>query len=91
MLEMLLSFTEFDRDWDIGCVRDKLIASKKKVSWMHGLSPLGYDLKNRRLARHHSLARDSRCSPHFNIASKAGQSACPHGVNRYSTLGGTCG
>lgn len=50
MLNILLSFAEFDRELDVERARDKMIASKKKGLWMHGVPPLGYDLKNRRLA-----------------------------------------
>lgn len=50
MLNILLSFAEFDRELDADRVRDKMIASKKKGLWMHGVPPLGYDLKDRRLA-----------------------------------------
>lgn len=49
MLNILLSFAEFDRELDSDRVRDKMIASKKKGLWMHGVPPLGYDLKDRRL------------------------------------------
>ncbi|UJB19205.1 MULTISPECIES: recombinase family protein [Lysobacter] len=50
MLNILLSFAEFDRELDADRARDKMIASKKKGLWMHGVPPLGYDLKDRRLA-----------------------------------------
>lgn len=50
MLNILLSFAEFDRELDADRARDKMIASKKKGLWMHGVPPLGYDLKERRLA-----------------------------------------
>ncbi|QCW24462.1 recombinase family protein [Lysobacter enzymogenes] len=49
MLNILLSFAEFDRELDVERARDKMIASKKKGLWMHGVPPLGYDLRNRRL------------------------------------------
>ena len=49
MLNILLSFAEFDRELDADRARDKMIASKKKGLWMHGVPPLGYDLKERRL------------------------------------------
>ena len=50
MLNVLLSFGQFDRELDADRARDKMIASKKKGLWMHGVPPLGYDLKKRRLA-----------------------------------------
>ena len=49
MLNILLSFAEFDRELDVERARDKMIASKKKGLWMHGVPPLGYGLQNRRL------------------------------------------
>lgn len=50
MLNVLLSFGQFDRELDADRARDKVIASKKKGLWMHGVPPQGYDLKKRRLA-----------------------------------------
>lgn len=49
-MNMMIMFAEFDRDLDVERARDKMIASKKKGLWMHGVPPLGYDLKDRRLA-----------------------------------------
>ncbi|MEI2453094.1 recombinase family protein [Lysobacter firmicutimachus] len=49
MMNIMMSFAEFDRDLDVDRARDKMIASKKKGLWMHGVPPLGYDLRNRRL------------------------------------------
>jgi len=50
MLNVLLSFAQFEREVAADRVRDKMVASKKKGLWMHGVPPLGYDIKERRLA-----------------------------------------
>jgi len=49
-LNMMLSFGQYEREIAADRVRDKMVASKKKGLWMHGVPPLGYDLKDRRLA-----------------------------------------
>jgi HlyD family secretion protein len=38
-------------------IRDKVAASKKKGMWMGGMPPLGYDVKNRKLAVNDAEAR----------------------------------
>ena len=38
-------------------LRDKIAASKKKGMWMGGMPPLGYDVKNRKLAVNDAEAR----------------------------------
>lgn len=50
MLNILLSFAQFEREVTADRIRDKMVASKKKGMWMHGIPPLGYDIKDRRLA-----------------------------------------
>jgi DNA invertase Pin-like site-specific DNA recombinase len=50
MLNILLSFAQFEREVTAERIRDKMVASKKKGMWMHGVPPLGYDVENRRLA-----------------------------------------
>jgi DNA invertase Pin-like site-specific DNA recombinase len=49
-LNMLLSFAQFEREVTGERIRDKIAASKKKGMWMGGLPPLGYDVKDRKLA-----------------------------------------
>ena len=44
MLNVLLSFAQFERDITGERIRDKIGASKAKGMWMGGLPPLGYDL-----------------------------------------------
>ncbi len=49
MLNILLSFAQFEREVTGERIRDKITASKKKGLWMGGIPPLGYDVENRRL------------------------------------------
>jgi len=50
MLNVLLSFAQFEREVTGERIRDKIAASKRKGMWMGGVPPLGYDVKNRLLA-----------------------------------------
>jgi len=49
MLNILLSFAQFEREVTGERIRDKVTANKKKGMWMGGIPPLGYDVKDRRL------------------------------------------
>jgi DNA invertase Pin-like site-specific DNA recombinase len=49
MLNVLLSFAQFEREVTGERIRDKIAASKRKGLWMGGHPPLGYDVDNRRL------------------------------------------
>ena len=49
MLNILLSFAQFEREVTGERIRDKITASKRKGMWMGGFPPLGYDVKERRL------------------------------------------
>jgi DNA invertase Pin-like site-specific DNA recombinase len=49
MLNILLSFAQFEREVTGERIRDKITASKKKGMWMGGIPPLGYDVKDRHL------------------------------------------
>jgi site-specific DNA recombinase len=48
-LNVLLSFAQFEREVTGERIRDKIAASKQKGMWMGGVTPLGYDLRDRRL------------------------------------------
>lgn len=48
-LNMLLSFAQFEREVTGERIRDKIAASKQKGMWMGGLSPLGYEVQDRKL------------------------------------------
>jgi site-specific DNA recombinase len=49
MLNVLLSFAQFEREVTGERIRDKIAASKKKGLWMGGTPPLGYDTRERKL------------------------------------------
>ena len=49
MLNVLLSFAQFEREITGERIRDKIAASKKKGMWMGGPTPMGYDVKDRQL------------------------------------------
>jgi site-specific DNA recombinase len=49
MLNVLLSFAQFEREITGERIRDKIAASKKKGIWMGGVVPLGYDARDRQL------------------------------------------
>jgi DNA invertase Pin-like site-specific DNA recombinase len=49
MLNILLSFAQFEREVTGERIRDKIAASKRKGMWMGGPLPLGYDVQNRLL------------------------------------------
>jgi site-specific DNA recombinase len=56
-LNVLLSFAQFEREVAGERIRDKIAASKKKGMWMGGLPPLGYDVRDRKLAVNDEEAR----------------------------------
>ncbi len=49
MLNVVLSFAQYEREITGERIRDKIDASKKKGIWMGGTVPLGYDAKERKL------------------------------------------
>ena len=49
MLNVLLSFAQFEREVTGERIRDKIAASKAKGMWMGGCIPLGYEAKERKL------------------------------------------
>jgi site-specific DNA recombinase len=49
MLNMLLSFAQFEREVTGERIRDKIAASKRKGLWMGGVVPLGYRVEERQL------------------------------------------
>ena len=56
MLNVLLSFAQFEREVTGERIRDKIAASKQKGMWMGGLPPLGYDIHERALVVNHAEA-----------------------------------
>lgn len=57
MLNVLLSFAQFEREVTGERIRDKIAASKRKGMWMGGIPPLGYDVENRRLVPNENEAK----------------------------------
>ncbi|MBL0320114.1 MAG: recombinase family protein [Alphaproteobacteria bacterium] len=49
MLNVLLSFAQFEREITGERIRDKIASSKRKGMWMGGPPPLGYDIKEKKL------------------------------------------
>ena len=59
-LNILLSFAQFEREVTGERIRDKIAASKRKGMWMGGLPPLGYDVRDRKLAVNETEAETVR-------------------------------
>lgn len=59
-LNILLSFSQFEREVIGERIRDKIAASKKRGMWMGGCPPLGYEIKERRLIINEGEAKDIR-------------------------------
>ena len=49
MLNVLLSFAQFEREISGERIRDKILASKKKGMWVGGVPPFGYKGENKKL------------------------------------------
>jgi len=49
LLNILLSFAQFEREMTGERIRDKIAASRKKGIWMGGVVPFGYEVKERKL------------------------------------------
>jgi len=49
-LNVLLSFAQFEREVTSERIRDKIAASKRKGLWVGGTLPLGYEMKNGKIA-----------------------------------------
>lgn len=60
MLNVLLSFAQFEREVTGERIRDKIAASKKKGLWMGGPVPLGYIVRDRKLVVHEKEAEALR-------------------------------
>ncbi len=60
MLNILLSFAQYERELSAERVRDKVAASKKLGIWMGGTIPLGYDVQDRKLVINEDEAKTIR-------------------------------
>jgi DNA invertase Pin-like site-specific DNA recombinase len=59
-LNVLLSFAQFEREVIGERIRDKVAASKRKGIWMGGISPIGYEVLDRKLVINQSEAKTVR-------------------------------
>lgn len=73
MLNVLLSFAQFEREVTGERIRDKIAASKKKGMWMGGPVPLGYEVQDRKLVINEEEAATVRNIFERYIAIGAGQ------------------
>ena len=48
-LNILLSFSQFERELSAERIRDKFAASRRRGIWMGGYAPIGYDVRDRKL------------------------------------------
>ena len=62
MLNVLLSFAQFEREVTGERIRDKIAASKRKGMWMGGTPPIGYELKDKKLLVNKPRRRSSGTS-----------------------------
>ena len=60
MLNVLLSFAQFEREIISERTRDKIAATRRKGNWCGGLPPLGYDVVNTKLVLNPSEAEQVR-------------------------------
>ena len=60
VLNVLLSFGQFEREVTGERIRDKVAASRKKGMWMGGWTPLGYEVQDRKLIIHDADAETVR-------------------------------
>ena len=59
-LNVLLSFAQFERELASERVKDKIAASRKKGKWTGGTVPLGYEIRDRKLAINETEAQPVR-------------------------------
>jgi site-specific DNA recombinase len=57
-LNVLLSFAQFEREVTSERIRDKIAASKRKGIWVGGKAPLGYEVKDHKIA---VVEKDAEC------------------------------
>jgi DNA invertase Pin-like site-specific DNA recombinase len=59
-LNVLLSFAQFEREVTSERIRDKIAASKRKGLWVGGMTPLGYDTRERKITVNEAEAETVR-------------------------------
>ena len=62
-LNVLLSFAQFEREVIGERIRDKVAASKRRGIWMGGSVPIGYDVRERKIAGQRK--RSKNCTAYF--------------------------
>jgi site-specific DNA recombinase len=60
ILNMMVTFGQFEREVSGERIRDKVAASRKKGMWMGGWTPLGYEARDRKLVIHKADAERVR-------------------------------
>ncbi len=60
MLNVLMSFAQFEREVTSERIRDKILATRKKGMWCGGCIPYGYRVESKRLVVNESEARSIR-------------------------------
>lgn len=61
MLNMLLSFAQFEREMTSDRLKDKFLAQKKRGMWTGGFIPLGYDAIEKKLVINKEEAKIIKC------------------------------
>lgn len=64
MLNVLLSFAQYERELPGEAIHDKVEASKKQGMWMRGTPPLGYDARDKKLVINDDEAKTVRMIYH---------------------------
>jgi len=86
MLNVLLSFAQFEREVTGERIRDKIAASKAKGMWMGGTLPLGYDRPN--AGTHKLLVNDAEAKIVQQIYSRYLEIGSVHALQRELTSDG---
>ena len=89
-LNVLLSFAQFEREVTGERIRDKIAASKRRGIWMGGRTPLGYDVKDKKLVVNPRKRRSSDISSadiwNSNPSSYCNPTCSDRGSSRNTTL-----
>lgn len=78
MINVLMSFAEYERELTGERIRDKIASSKRKGMWMGGPPPLGYDCKDRKLVINEAEAETVRLMFDLFIAKRSVKRAVEH-------------
>lgn len=75
MINVLMSFAQYERELTGERIRDKIASSKRKGMWMGGPPALGYDIKDRKLVVNEAEAETVRLVFDLFIAKRSVQRA----------------